>query len=294
MLIIGSHVGFNKKEQLLGCVKESIKYKANTFMFYTGAPQNTKRTQIDKNITIEALKLIQENNINYSNVVVHAPYIINLCNEKNFAFSTNFLMEELERCNNLGIKKLVLHPGSHIGLGVEKGLNNIIKGLNQVLDNTSNNNTTILLETMAGKGTELGTNTEQLKYVIDNIHDRKHIGVCLDTCHLNDAGYDLNNFNNYLEEFDKLIGIDKIGCVHINDSKNSINTHKDRHANIGLGTIGFDTLINIIYNKNLEEVPKILETPYIDKIYPPYKYEINMIREKKFNTNLINDIKLQN
>ena len=177
MLIIGSHVGFNKKEQLLGCVKESIKYKANTFMFYTGAPQNTKRTQIDKNITIEALKLIQENNINYSNVVVHAPYIINLCNEKNFAFSTNFLMEELERCNNLGIKKLVLHPGSHIGLGVEKGLNNIIKGLNQVLDNTSNNNTTILLETMAGKGTELVTNNEQLKYVIDNINDRKQIGV---------------------------------------------------------------------------------------------------------------------
>ena len=147
---------------------------------------------------------------------------------------------------------------------------------------------------MAGKGTELGTTTEQLKYIIDNINDKEHIGVCLDTCHLNDAGYDLNNFDDYLDSFDKLIGISKIGCIHVNDSKNDISSHKDRHENIGLGTIGFDTLLNIIYNKRLENIPKILETPYIDKKYPPYKYEIEMIRKKEFNKDLIETIKKQN
>lgn len=289
-MLIGSHVSFNKNSQLLGSVEEALKYGANAFMFYTGAPQNTNRCIIDKNNMNKAIILMNKNYIDYSNVVVHAPYIINLCNENNFSFSVKFLKEELKRCNILGIKKLVLHPGSHIGLGENIGLNYIIKGLNEVLDNT-NYDVTILLETMSGKGTELGTSINQLKYIIDNIYDNKHIGVCLDTCHLNDSGINLEYFDDYLEEFDKLIGINKIGCIHINDSKNSINSHKDRHENIGFGTIGFNTLIKIIYNKKLENIPKILETPYVDKLYPPYKYEIEMIRNKKFNNNLLDEIK---
>ncbi len=289
-MLIGSHVSFNKNSQLLGSVEEALKYGANAFMFYTGAPQNTNRCIIDKNNMNKAIILMNKNYIDYSNVVVHAPYIINLCNENNFSFSVKFLKEELKRCNILGIKKLVLHPGSHIGLGENIGLNYIIKGLNEVLDNT-NYDVTILLETMSGKGTELGTSINQLKYIIDNIHDNKHIGVCFDTCHLNDSGINLEYFDDYLEEFDKLIGINKIGCIHINDSKNSINSHKDRHENIGFGTIGFNTLIKIIYNKKLENIPKILETPYVDKLYPPYKYEIEMIRNKKFNNNLLDEIK---
>ena len=293
MLYIGSHVGFNKNTQILGSLEEALSYKANCFMFYTGAPQNTFRSSINDSITLEALSKMKELGIDYSKVVVHAPYIINLCNENNFDFSVNFLTEEIERVNKLGVKYLVLHPGSHVGLGEEVGLNNIIKGLNIVFKNVKDNNVTILLETMAGKGSELGKTTEELKYIIDNLEDKSHIGVCLDTCHLNDAGYDLKEFDKYLDEFDKLIGIERIGCIHINDSKNEINTHKDRHENIGFGTIGFDNLINVIYNERLGEIPRILETPYVDKLYPPYKYEIEMIREKKFDNNLIEKIKKQ-
>ena len=295
MPILGCHVGFKKDTQLLGSLQEALSYNADTFMFYTGAPQNTKRNVIEDGLTLQALNLMKEKNIDYSKVIVHAPYIINLCNENNFSFSVAFLTEEMNRCNLLGVKYMVLHPGSHVGTGEEAGLNNIVKGLNLVFENLKdNNNVIILLETMAGKGTELGTTTEQLKYIIDNINDKEHVGVCLDTCHLNDAGYDLNNFDNYLDSFDKLIGINKIGCIHVNDSKNDISSHKDRHENIGLGTIGFDTLLNIIYNKRLENIPKILETPYIDKKYPPYKYEIEMIRKKEFNKDLIETIKKQN
>ena len=294
MLIIGSHVGFKKDKQLLGSLEEALSYDANTFMFYTGAPQNTARNQIEDGLTLQALTLMKEKNIDLEKVIVHAPYIINLCNEEKFDFSVNFLTEEVERVNQLGVKYMVLHPGSHVGLGTEKGIENIIKGLNIVLTNVKDtNNVIILLETMAGKGSEVGTSIEEVKKIIDGIEDKKHIGVCLDTCHLNDAGYDLKDFDKYLDEFDKEIGIDKIGCIHINDSKNEKSSHKDRHENIGLGTIGFDTLINIIYNERLENIPKILETPYVDKVYAPYKYEIKMIRDKKFNSNLIEDIKKQ-
>ncbi len=294
MPILGCHVGFKKDTQLLGSLQEALSYNADTFMFYTGAPQNTKRNNIEDGLTLQALNIMKEKNIDYSKVIVHAPYIVNLCNENNFSFSVSFLTEEMNRCNLLGVKYMVLHPGSHVGIGEEAGLNNIIKGLNLVFENLKdNNNVTILLETMAGKGTELGTTIEQLKYIIDNINDKDHIGVCLDTCHLNDAGYDLNNFDDYLDSFDKLIGINKIGCIHVNDSKNDISSHKDRHENIGFGTIGFDTLINIIYNKRLENIPKILETPYADKKYPPYKHEIEMIRKKEFNKDLIETIKKQ-
>ena len=295
MLYIGSHVGFNKNTQLLGSAKEALKYKANTFMFYTGAPQNTARSQIVDELTLEALQLLKENNIDYSKVIVHAPYIINLCNEEKFSFSVDFLTEELERVNQLGIKYLVLHPGSHVGLGIEKGIDNIVKGINMAFQNLGKtNNVTILLETMAGKGTEVGSNLDEIKKIIEGIEDKDHIGVCLDTCHLNDAGYDLNKFDEYLNEFDKTIGISKIGCIHINDSKNERSSHKDRHENIGYGTIPFETLISIIYNERLKDIPRILETPYVDKLYAPYKQEIEMIRNKKFDDNLLDKIRTDN
>jgi len=291
MLLIGSHVGFKKDRQLLGSLEEALSYGANTFMFYTGAPQNTSRYPIMDGFTIEALSLMREKGFDYSKVVVHAPYIINLANDKDpekFMFSVRFLQEELERCELLGIQSLVLHPGSHVGLGVDTAISNIAKGLNMIL---GTHPVTVLLETMAGKGTEVGSSLEELKKIIDLVNDKEHIGVCLDTCHLNDAGYDMSRFDEFLEEFDKIIGIDKIGCVHVNDSKNVLGAHKDRHENIGFGTIGFDNLISITYNNRLEEVPKILETPYVDREYPPYKYEIAMIREKKFDDELLDKIR---
>lgn len=293
MLIIGSHVGFKKDSQLLGSLKEALSYGANTFMFYTGAPQNTSRYPIQDGLTLEAMTLMKEKDFDYSKVVVHAPYIINLANDKDpdkFMFSVRFLQEELERCELLGIRAMVLHPGSHVGLGVDTAISNIAKGLNMIL---GTHDVTVLLETMAGKGTEVGSSLEEIKRIIDLVDDKSHIGVCLDTCHLNDAGYDMSQFDEFLDQFDSLIGIDKIGCIHVNDSKNPIGAHKDRHENIGFGTIGFDSLLDVIYNKRVEDVPKILETPYVDRTYPPYKYEIEMIRKKKFDSHLIDKIKSQ-
>lgn len=290
MLIIGSHVGYKKDSQLLGSLNEALGYGANTFMFYTGAPQNTSRYPIDDNLSVEAFKKMKEIGLDYSKVVVHAPYIVNLANgdEVKFNFAVQFLKEELKRCAKLGIKKVVLHPGSHVGLGIDKGIENIAKGLNLVL---GEEDVTILLETMAGKGSEVGSKLEEIRRIIDLVEDKKHIGVCIDTCHLNDAGYDISKFDEFLDEFDKIIGIEKIGCVHVNDSKNEMGSHKDRHENIGFGKIGFETLLKVIYNKRLENVPKILETPYVDKEYPPYKYEIEMIRNKEFDSTLIDKIK---
>src|SRR5574344_734295 len=295
-LIIGSHVGFNKNEQLYGSVLETLGYGANTFMFYTGAPQNTARAEIDSYRVEQALELMKENGIDINNVIIHAPYIINLANKTNEDFSVSFLKQELERAEKLGISKIVLHPGSHVGAGIDVGLSNIIDGLNKVL--LPNSKVSICIETMAGKGSELGTDFKQIKKIIDGVKCNDKLMVCLDTCHLNDAGYDISKFDDVLDEFDKIIGISKIGCIHINDSKNVIGSHKDRHENIGLGTIGFNSLINVIYNSKLKNVPKILETPYIgdtddskDRLYPPYKYEIEMIKDKKFNPNLLNDIR---
>lgn len=295
-LIIGSHVSFKNDDQLLGSVKEAIGYKANTFMFYTGAPQNTRRGSINDKYTYEAYKLMKENNMALENVIVHAPYIINLCNDKNFDFSVSFLKQEVMRCEELGITKLVLHPGSSVGLERNHAISNIVKGLNIVLDD--NHNVVICIETMAGKGTEVGKTFEEIKFIIDNIKNKSKIGVCLDTCHISDGGYDVSNFDSVLDKFDSVIGLDYLKCIHINDSKNSLGSHKDRHENIGFGTIGFDNMINIIYNKRLEGIPMILETPYVDDVdndkkraYPPYLFEIDMIRKKKFNSNLYSDVR---
>lgn len=299
-LIIGSHVSYTKEEGMLGSVKEALSYKENTFMFYTGAPQNTFRAKIDEDKVKKAKELMKENDIDINSVIIHAPYIINLANDKDkdkYNFAINFLKEELKRAKILGIKNIVLHPGSHVGLGVEKGIQNIINALNEVLKEEG---PTICLETMAGKGTEIGKTFEEINEIIKGIKNKEKIGVCLDTCHLNDSGYDITNFDELLEKIGKIIGINKIKCIHINDSKNEKGTHKDRHENIGFGKLGFQNIINIIYNEKLKEVPKILETPYIsmnggkDRTYPPYKFEIEMIKNKKFNPNLLEDIRNYN
>ena len=296
-LIIGSHVSFKKEDQLLGSLKEALSYGANTFMFYTGAPQNTNRMAIDDTLTKKALKLMQENGIDIKNVVVHAPYIINLANkENNYDFAIRFLKEEIKRTEALGVKLLVLHPGSHVGKGEDVGLANISEALNHVLEEDMD--IIICLETMAGKGSECGKTFNEIKQIIDKVTLSAKVGVCLDTCHIHDGGYDLDDFDKVLDTFDEIIGLDKLYCLHINDSKNARGAHKDRHENIGLGYIGFNNILNVINHPKLKGIPKILETPYIsktdddkEKIYPPYKFEIAMLREGKFNDKLLEDIR---
>lgn len=285
-LLIGSHVSMGGKDMLLGSVKEALSYQANTFMFYTGAPQNTKRKPVSRMKIQEALALMKENGIDKNNIVVHAPYIINLANtlkKETYELAVSFLREEIQRVEEIGMRRLVLHPGSHVKAGEEAGINSIISGLNDVL--TENQNVVVCLETMAGKGSELGISIDHLAYIIDHVFYKDKLGICLDTCHLNDAGYDLSLFDEILDEIDQKIGLDKVLVVHVNDSKNPRGAHKDRHENIGYGTIGFDILNAIVHNKRLENVPKILETPYIDN-KAPYKEEIQMFRTQIFNSDL--------
>lgn len=285
-MLIGSHVKFNSKGQLLESLNEALSYGSTTFMFYTGAPQNTIRSKISREITEKAKEVMKEHNMKIEDIIVHAPYIINLANDNDDAkynFSINFLIQEVKRCEEFGIKYLVLHPGSHVGLGIEKGIQNIIFALNKV--NESNDSVIILLETMAGKGSEVGSNLDEIKEIIDGVTDKSKIGVCLDTCHLSDSGYDITDFDKILDELDKKIGLSYLHCVHVNDSKNVRGARKDRHENIGYGMLGFDNLIKIIYNKRLDNIPKILETPWYED-RPLYKEEIEMIKSKKFNGKL--------
>ena len=285
-MLIGSHVKFNSKGQLLESLNEALSYGSTTFMFYTGAPQNTIRSKISSEITEKAKKVMKEHNMKIEDIIVHAPYIINLANDNDDAkynFSINFLIQEVKRCEEFGIKYLVLHPGSHVGLGIEKGIQNIIFALNKV--NESNDSVIILLETMAGKGSEVGSNLDEIKEIIDGVTDKSKIGVCLDTCHLSDSGYDITDFDKILDELEKKIGLSYLHCVHVNDSKNVRGARKDRHENIGYGMLGFDNLIKIIYNKRLDNIPKILETTWYED-RPLYKEEIEMIKSKKFNDKL--------
>lgn len=285
-MIIGSHVRFTK-EQLYGSIKEALSYGANTFMFYTGAPQNTMRSEISEELTSKAIELMKENNIDINNVICHAPYIINLANKlklESWEFSISFLKNEIKRCEKMGIKYIVVHPGNALTNSKEVALNNIIEALNIIIDEDTR--CMILIETMAGKGTECCSSIEEIKTILDGVVEQDKIGVCIDTCHINDAGYELLE---YIDEFDKLIGVDKIKCVHINDSKNIIGAHKDRHENLGFGEVGFNNIMNILYHDKLKDVPKILETPYIED-YPPYKFEIEMILKKEFNPSLKDDV----
>ena len=282
-LLIGSHVGMNGPEYYLGSVKEALSYGANTFMFYTGAPQNTYRKSLDDLKIPEGRKLIKESGINEDNIVVHCPYIINPANFSKpelYALSIDVLTSELVRTAAFGVKILVLHPGASVGQDREQCIIAIAKAIDLALEG-AHNNVKIALETMAGKGSEMGITFEEIKAIIDHSKYPEKLGVCFDTCHTNDAGYNLFDFDNVLKEFDKVIGIDKILVIHLNDSKNPLGAHKDRHENLGYGEIGFETLNYIAHHPLLAKVPKILETPYYNE-KPPYKTEIQMLKEGKY------------
>ncbi|RBP94120.1 endonuclease IV [Cytobacillus firmus] len=294
MLKIGSHVSMSGKKMLLAASEEAVSYGSNTFMIYTGAPQNTRRKKIE-DLNIEAgLKHMAENGI--TDIVVHAPYIINIGNTSNpstFELGVNFLRSEIDRTEAIGAKQIVLHPGAHVGAGTEAGIKKIVEGLNEVLNGEEN--VQIALETMAGKGSECGKSFEELAMIIEGVNYNNHLSVCFDTCHTHDAGYDIvNDFDGVLEEFDKIIGLDRLKVLHINDSKNERGMRKDRHANIGFGHIGFSALNCIVHHPQLQDIPKILETPYVgedkNNKKAPYKHEINMLRSQEFNENLLEAI----
>lgn len=288
MVKIGSHVSMSGTEMFLGSVKEALSYNANCLMIYTGAPQNTIRKSIDTLRIEEAEELMKEHNLLLENVVVHAPYIINLANpdQEKRDFAVSFLTKEVERTDKIGAGQIVLHPGSAVGLDRKQAIKWIAEGVNQVINNTKESKVKIALETMAGKGNEVGRTFEEIAEIISLIDDKTRVSVCFDTCHVHDAGYDLKgNFNQVFDEFDKIVGLDKISVVHVNDSKNVMGARKDRHENLGFGEIGFDVLTDIIYSERLVNIPKILETPYVLK-KPPYKFEIEMIKERKFDKDL--------
>lgn len=288
---IGSHVSMSGKKMLLAASEEAVSYGANTFMIYTGAPQNTRRKKIEE-LNIEAgQKHMEENGI--ADIVVHAPYIINIGNTSNpatFELGVSFLRSEIERTESLGASQIVLHPGAHVGAGTEAGIKKIIEGLNEVL--TGKEKVQIALETMAGKGSECGKTFDELAMIIDGVNYNDKLSVCFDTCHTHDAGYKITeDFDGVLNEFDKIIGIERLKVLHINDSKNAIGMRKDRHENIGFGHIGFEALNYVVHHPQLAEVPKILETPFVgedkDHRKPPYRFEIEMLRAKKFDENLL-------
>lgn len=281
-LLIGSHVSMSAPDYLVGSLNEALSYKANAFMIYTGAPQNSKRVELSK-LKIDEFKVkLKENNIAIENVIVHAPYIINLAsvNPYKHKIAIDVLKNEIIRTNAIGCKYLVLHPGNAVDCDINTGINNIANSINEILDSLSDNSVVICLETMSGKGTEVGRNFDQLAKIISLINKKENIGVCLDTCHINDAGYDLTHFDSILDEFDQKIGLDYLHVIHLNDSNNQMNSHKDRHANIGNGTIGFDLLCAIAHNKRIESIPKILETPWYDN-HALYAMEIQALRTKK-------------
>lgn len=290
-MLLGSHVSMSGKKMLEESVTTAADYGASTFMIYTGAPQNTRRKKIEDLNIEKGQQAMAE--LGIKNFVVHAPYIINIANTEKahvFNLGVEFLQEEIVRTEALGAKQIVLHPGAHVGAGSEAGIKQIVKGLNEVLSN--DNDVQIALETMAGKGSEIGRTFEEIAHIMDGVTNNERLSVTFDTCHVHDAGYDIkNDFDGVLNEFDKLVGIDRIKILHMNDSKNPIGAHKDRHENFGFGHIGFDALAYIINHPEFTDVPKILETPFVgpDKKnrVAPYKHEIDMIKSGEFDPNLL-------
>ncbi|MDR4948614.1 deoxyribonuclease IV [Neobacillus cucumis] len=294
MLKIGSHVSMSGKDMLLASSAEAVSYGANTFMIYTGAPQNTRRKKIE-DLNIEAGRKHMEMN-GISEIIVHAPYIINIGNTTNpdtFELGVRFLRSEIERTEAIGAKQIVLHPGAHVGAGTELGIKKIIEGLNEVL--TGKEQVQISLETMAGKGSECGKSFEELAMIMEGVTHNDKLSVCFDTCHTHDAGYNIiEDFDGVLNEFDQIIGLDRLKVLHINDSKNEVGARKDRHENIGFGHIGFKAINYVVHHPQLQDVPKILETPFVgedkNNKKAPYKFEINMLRDQVFNENLLDEI----
>ena len=287
---LGCHVSMSAPDYVLGSVKEALQYGANAFMLYTGAPQNTRRKDMSELKIDEALQLMKENGIEESSMIVHAPYIINLANcvrEETFELGVEFLQKEIERVKQLHATVLVLHPGSHVKAGEEEGLKKIVEGLDLAMEQVGN--VQIAIETMAGKGSEIGYDFKQICYLMAHAKYGEKLRVCMDTCHIHDAGYDLSDFDKILDDFDSIIGLDRLVCMHINDSKNVQGAKKDRHANIGFGEIGFDKLNAIVHNERVKDVVKILETPYVEG-NPPYKYEIAMLKKGVFDKDIMNKI----
>lgn len=296
MVLLGSHVSMSAPHSVLGSVKEAISYNANTFMIYTGAPQNTRRRAIDTLKIDEAKTLMAEHGLDMKDTVIHAPYIVNLGNtfkSDNFEFAIEFMTEEIRRADAIGAAQMTMHPGAHVGAGPEAAIDKIAEGLNRIL--TKEQNVQIALETMAGKGTEIGRNFEELAQIIERVDLDEKLSVTLDTCHIHDAGYPVrDDFDFVLEEFDRIIGLDRLKVIHVNDSKNPQGAAKDRHENIGFGEIGFDALNAIIHHPKLAHLPKILETPFVgeDKKNKkaPYLYEIDMLKKQTFNPHLLENI----
>lgn len=293
-MIIGSHVSMSGKKMLLGSSEEAYSYGANAMMIYTGAPQNTRRKAIEE-LNIEAGRAhMKEHGI--TDIIVHAPYIINVGNSikpETFELGVNFLRSEIERTEAIGATQIVLHPGAHVGEGVAAGIQKIIEGLNEVL--VKDQKVQIALETMAGKGSEVGSNFEELARIIDGVTHNDKLSICFDTCHTHDAGYDIvNDFDGVLDQFDRVIGLDRLKVLHVNDSKNERGARKDRHENIGFGHIGYDALRYIVHHDQLQQLPKILETPFVgeDKKNKkaPYAHEIDMLMNNSFNPNLKENI----
>lgn len=294
---IGSHVSNNGLKMLVGSVEEALSYGENCFMVYLGAPQTTYRKDVEQLNYQKALEIAKQNGINPEDIIVHAPYIVNLgqSDDEKFNFAISFLAKELAMVGKVGLKYMVLHPGAHVGNGENFALDRIADGINEILRLTSNDNTVIAIETMAGKGTECGKTFEEIKRIIDLVHDKTRIGVCLDTCHIFDAGYDIvNSYEDVINEFDSVIGLKYLKVIHLNDSKNQLGSHKDRHENIGFGNIGFNALLKVLNDKRFEQIPKILETPYVSvsklESYPPYKEEIEMLKNQTFNENLKEEV----
>lgn len=295
-LYLGSHVSLSGKQMLLGSAQEAASYGSDIFMVYTGAPQNTRRKNLDQFRIEEAKNYMASHDLKF--FTVHAPYIVNLANttkEGYHEFAIEFLREEVVRTQALGASQLTLHPGSHVGAGAKVGIQQIIHGLNQVIQ--PNQKVQISLETMAGKGTEIGRTFEELAEIISGVTHNDKLSITFDTCHVHDAGYPIaKDFDAVLEAFDRIIGLDRLKVLHINDSKNPVGSHKDRHANIGMGHIGFETLYDIVHHPQLDNVPKILETPWVPvepdgKIkVAPYKQEIASLRSGKFDNQLIDHI----
>lgn len=293
---LGSHVSMSGKDMLLGSAKEAVSYGADTFMFYTGAPQNTRRRDISELNIGPAWEYMKEHGID--EIIVHAPYIINLGNTvkpETFSLATEFLAKEIERTQACGSKVLILHPGSHVGAGAEAGTAQIVKGLNEVLSRDTG--CCIALETMAGKGSEIGRSFEELARIYDGVKYNDKLRVCFDTCHTSDSGYDIiHHFDDVMDEFDRILGKEQIAVFHINDSKNEPGARKDRHENTGFGHIGFAALNYIVHHPDFQDIPKILESPYVPsptvpkKSYAPYKYEIDMLRKGVFNPHMKEDI----
>lgn len=281
-MIIGCHVSLSAPDYYLGSVKEALSYDANALMIYTGAPQNTFRKNTSDFKIEEAKRLLNEASVPSSSVIVHAPYIINLANTtkpETFELAVDFLKQEIDRTRQIGAKVIVLHPGSHVNVGEEIGLNRIVEGLNLAL--ADNDVVEIALETMSGKGSELGYRFEHLAYIKSRVRKPHLIKVCMDTCHMSDAGYDVFQFDELLVEFDNVIGLENLRVIHLNDSKNEPGAKKDRHANLGYGRLGFDFLYLVASHPRLTTIPKILETPFVNEL-PPYGTEIKMLRTGNF------------